>query len=243
MAEQGNGFSISALVAVGKDLVAMLRDAMLLLIALLLIGWPQTINGILVEAGFEEGSFAGLKWKAKLGESDDALLKAQAMIADLRDQNDRLGKVLGQIKPEVANSGVRADLAKLEELNAQLGSSAASVQDSLASSVAGNAPLVQKLQSAVGSAVIWGVVFGADSDLDAAKYETGTMAARLGLPNAAIYLRQGSYRSVATTTDRVQAEKLLGKARERRKDAYLVNMATWCPQASPRQGYFECSRG
>jgi hypothetical protein len=41
MAEQQNDRSFaSGLVATGKDLIAMLRDAMLLLIAVLLIGWP-----------------------------------------------------------------------------------------------------------------------------------------------------------------------------------------------------------
>lgn len=57
MAEASNDTSLSGIVATGKDLIAMLQDGMLLVIAVLLIGWPQTINSILVEAGFEEGSF------------------------------------------------------------------------------------------------------------------------------------------------------------------------------------------
>ena len=90
MPEKSNNSFLSVIATTGKDLVAMLRDAMLLLIAVLLIGWPQTINNILVEAGFEEGSFAGLKWKAKLTQSDETLLKAQATIADLIEQNEKL---------------------------------------------------------------------------------------------------------------------------------------------------------
>ncbi len=74
MSNQHNNSSLSEIVATGKDLVAMLRDALQLLMAVLLIGWPQTINNILVEAGFEEGSFAGVKWKAKLTKSDSASL-------------------------------------------------------------------------------------------------------------------------------------------------------------------------
>jgi hypothetical protein len=50
MPEQNNNrSSLSGLVAIGKDLVAMLRDTMLLLLAILLMGWPQAINSILVD--------------------------------------------------------------------------------------------------------------------------------------------------------------------------------------------------
>jgi hypothetical protein len=61
MAEQSySQLSLSELVAIGKDLVVILRDAVLLLMAVLLIGWPKTINGILIDAGFKKGSIAGL---------------------------------------------------------------------------------------------------------------------------------------------------------------------------------------
>ena len=90
-----------------------------------------------------------------------------------------------------------------------------------------NAPLVQKLQTSAGTVVTWGVVFGGDTALADAKHEIKTIASKLGLTNAAIYYGQGSYRSVATTTDRLQAERLLLKAKERRKDSYIVNMSTW----------------
>jgi hypothetical protein len=86
-----------------------------------------------------------------------------------------------------------------------------------------------------------GVVYGGDQTLDAAKFEIQTIAPKLGLTNAAIYYRQVSYRSVATTTDGLQAEQLLLKAKERRKDSYIVNMSTWCRDAAQKNGYFECA--
>jgi TRAP-type mannitol/chloroaromatic compound transport system substrate-binding protein len=241
MPEQNNNrSSLSGLVAIGKDLVAMLRDTMLLLLAILLMGWPQAINSILVDAGFEEGSFAGLKWKAKLNQTDGALVKAQATIVDLKDQNDKLNKALSEVKSQIDNPEVKANITKLEQLNTQLVENATKVQASVESNISANAPLVQKIQASTGTVVTWGIVYGGDQNLNAAEYEIQTIAPKLGLTNVAIYYRQGSYRSVATTTDRLQAEQFLNKAKERRKDSYIVNMSTWCPNTTQKDGYFEC---
>ena len=87
----------------------------------------------------------------------------------------------------------------------------------------------------------WGVVFGGDSTLDAARSEVDVAARKHGIPNAAIYLRSGSYRSVAVgSADRSAAQAILGRARQRRADAYIVNMNSWCPHPAARDGYTEC---
>ena len=80
---------------------------MLLLIAVLLIGWPHVVNSILVDAGFEEGSFAGLKWKAKLTQSDDTLLKAQSTIADLTDHSN-LSAAISDLKAQITGTETKA---------------------------------------------------------------------------------------------------------------------------------------
>ena len=69
-----------------------------MLLAVFLIGWPQTINSILVDAGFEEGSFAGMKWKAKLTRTDDSLVVANETIANLEEQNNKMDNMLTEIK-------------------------------------------------------------------------------------------------------------------------------------------------
>ena len=87
----------------------------------------------------------------------------------------------------------------------------------------------------------WGVVFGGDATLDAARYEVDVAARKHGIPNAAIYLRNGSYRSVAVgSADRSAAQDILRLARQRRAGAYIVNLKTWCPQTAARDGYTEC---
>jgi hypothetical protein len=90
------------------------------------------------------------------------------------------------------------------------------------------------------SAGPWAVVFGGDTTLDAARHEVKVTAGKMGLENAAIYRRGGSYRSIATFGDRSAAEEALGKARSVRADAYLVDLNKWCPVIVDREGYREC---
>lgn len=58
--QQGERASLSSMVSTGKDAVVLLRDAALLFLAVLLLGWPETFNATLVKAGFESGSIVGL---------------------------------------------------------------------------------------------------------------------------------------------------------------------------------------
>ncbi len=232
-----NGNPLAGLIATGKDLVALLRDILLLLLGVLLLLWPASINSMLVAAGFEEGSFAGLQWKARLTQSDGSLVKAQALIADLKDQNERLNQALSQTRTQGASPV--SDGASLERINRTLAAKTERVQSALTSSLAANSDLVQKAQSQ-SSPTTWGVVYGGDRALADARHETGPVASRLGLAGATVYLRQGSYRSVVTSADRLQATQMLRKAQERRADAYLVDMASWCQDPAQRDGYLEC---
>jgi hypothetical protein len=50
----------SKVVVLRKDLVALLRDLALLVLALLLLFFSTTFNSVLSTAGFEEGSFVVL---------------------------------------------------------------------------------------------------------------------------------------------------------------------------------------
>lgn len=235
-----NRSSISSLVAVWKDLIALLRDAGLFAIAVLLLFFPTTLNTVLVKAGFEEGSLVGFKWKAKLVESDTALKEAQATITDLRAQIDKMSKTLTDAQAKLDDPSLKDQISKLKEESKQLGIASSRVEASVQTTIASTAPLVEKAQSVVSTTPKWGVVFSADSTLDAAKYEIEVMAPKFEIPNASIYLRQGSYRSVSVVEDRAQAEQVLFKAKAKRADSYIVNMATWCPRTTEKPGYREC---
>lgn len=230
----------SKFVVLGKDLVALLRDLALFVLALLLLFFPTTFNSVLSSAGFEEGSFVGFKWKPKLLSSDAALKEAQAMITDLREQNDKMSKALAETQGKLNDPVLADQFAKLEETNKQLNVASTKVENSVASTIASNAPLVERVQNAVDTNIKWGVVFSGDSKLDAAKYEVETVAPKLGIPNASIYFRQGSYRGVSVVGSKQEAEQVLPKAKQRRSDAYIVSMFNWCPNSNEKSGYREC---
>jgi cytoskeletal protein RodZ len=232
--------SASKLVALGKDLVALLRDLVLFVLALLLLFFPATLNNVLTNAGFEEGSFVGFKWKPKLLNSDAALQEAQALITDLREQNEKLSRALADAQSELNDPALKEKLAKLQEVNKQLSVTSSKVENSVASIIASNAPLVEKVQNEVDTNTKWGVVFSGDATLEAAKPEVEKVARDLGIPNASIYFRQGSFRSVSVVDSRAEAQQVLPKAKRRRADAYIVNMSNWCPSSNEKNGYREC---
>lgn len=85
----------------------------------------------------------------------------------------------------------------------------------------------------------WGVVFGSDRALDAARDEL-RRASRNGVEQAAIYLRNGYYASIALRADRAEAERILRIVRAFRSDAYVADMRTWCLRPQPLAGYVAC---
>jgi len=61
----------SSILASSKDLLALLRDLLLFVIALLLIFSLQRVNKTLVKAGFTKANVAGFEWEAQFSETDD----------------------------------------------------------------------------------------------------------------------------------------------------------------------------
>lgn len=134
-------------ISLGKDLVALLRDGALFLLALLLIAFPTQFNTILVNAGFEEGSIVGFKWKSKLIESDSALKEAQGTIADLQAKNDELVAALADANSKLTDPALGQRINRLEDENRRLKDSAQQVQSTVAQAIESNVPLVEKALS------------------------------------------------------------------------------------------------
>jgi len=241
MADQ-QGRTMERLVGIGKDLVALGRDGALLLLAGLLLLFPTKLNDLLVNAGFEEGSIVGFKWKARLVQSDEALQNAQATITDLKAQLEKTTKALSDAQARAGDGSLGASVRKIEDENRQIAAASAEVQTTLKSTIASNAPLVEKAQSSVAASGGWGVVFGSDVTLPAAQDEIAR-ASRAGIPKGAIYFRSGYYASVAVVESRTTAQDYLALAKRFRLDAYIVSMATWCRLPQPRDGFLECRSG
>jgi cell division protein FtsL len=88
----------------------------------------------------------------------------------------------------------------------------------------------------------WVVIFASDKNLAAAKQEVA-VATKLGVPNAAVVLRGGNYRSVSVVGTRDEAQKILAQAKRHRADAYVVRLSSWCPSRLQKEGYEECIAG
>ena len=232
--------SFSEIVTVGKDSVSMIRDLFLLLLALLLVAFPSTFNNLLMSAGFEEGSFAGLKWKAKLDASSSSLNDARMTINDLKKHVDETTNALAEAQTKLNDPALKDKLNKIEEQGRELDAVSSKVVESVNHTISSNAQYVEKAQNSVDTDAKWGVVYSGDATPDLAKYEVTNVAKMYEIPNPTIYLRQGFYRSVAVVDNRAEAEQVLPRARKRRPDAYIVNMSSWCPNAGKPDDYMEC---
>ena len=88
----------------------------------------------------------------------------------------------------------------------------------------------------------WGVVFGSDRTLPAARDEL-LRAKRSGVEDTGLYLRNGFYASIALRAERAEANQVLGVVRQFRADAYIADMRTWCLRPEFRVDYVECQAG
>lgn len=125
----------------GKNLFALLRDLLLFLILLLLVGCPSTINKRLVDAGLTKIDGPGFGWQAKVRESKKEVLAAGAAVEQSKAQTEATLKKIDEIlaaKPDLASvvdplrSQVSNSTATLRSASANLVSSIANQQELLA---------------------------------------------------------------------------------------------------------------
>src|SRR6478609_3690912 len=105
--EPNNSFSTSKVISNGKDLVALLRDLSLVVIFLLLLICPEGFNGILTNAGFEEGSILNFKWKNSALKSNAELQETSSQLEMYKEQADSLKLLISQIQQKVADPEVK----------------------------------------------------------------------------------------------------------------------------------------
>ncbi|MBE8726605.1 hypothetical protein [Flavobacterium hungaricum] len=230
----------SNIVAIGKDLAALLRDFALLIIFLALLLFPETFNDIMIKAGFEEGSIIGMKWKKGIAKSDIALKEAQATIGIMQKQLDSVSKVLNEAKKTTNNPDLKKKIENVQLKNFEIEKQTELIQKSVKKTISSNAVLVENAQKAVNTTNSWGVLLGTDATLKLAQNECRIYSSKYGIQNAVIYYRQGFYLSIVLAGDRDTAGELLSKAKRRRSDSYIVPMTTWCQNSVQRDGYIEC---
>ncbi|UWQ38565.1 hypothetical protein K3552_06045 [Leisingera aquaemixtae] len=130
-------------VSVLKDLVVLLRDLSVIALFAVFLLFPQRLNAILVSAGFEEGSFAGFKWKSKLVEYDATVAELQTALAEAQKVNARLTEALQAAETGPAEAG-STELQREAELVQQ---DAAAALETASRTVAGNLQLVEQARA------------------------------------------------------------------------------------------------
>ena len=138
---------ISLGISVGKDLVSLLRDGALLLLAIFLVIYPDKINSILNEAGFKEGNIAGLKWQSSLDNSTQALKEAEAKISELQREKNEQAKALAEAKSMLGDTALKQRIVQMEKSNTAQKESTELVLNSVAQTIKANAALVEKIQT------------------------------------------------------------------------------------------------
>jgi hypothetical protein len=233
--------NLQARVTVAKDITATARDAALLLLGVLLIVFPSTFNGILVSAGFEEGSIAGMKWKSKLQSADQALKVTTSKIAELQAQLMSNQKLLKKAQPGITDPDLAAAVAEVVAGNNAVDKSASAVQISSAGVINKNAAYVAKATNALNlGSEGFAVVFGTDTNLESARYEVDVVAKKLGIPDAKIFYRNDGFVSASVAPSIEQANATLVLARKRRPDSYVVSIKTWCPSQKAEERMIRC---
>jgi hypothetical protein len=150
--------------------------------------------------------------------------------------------VLQAAKSQLGSNDLKREIESAEKSSSEAILAANQVDKVVSNSISSNSELLSGANFGE-AGTIWGVVYSGDKTLESANYEIGPAAQKFGISNAAIYYRQGSFRSVATSVSRSIAENTLLAAQKRRSDAYIVNMTNWCPNVVERTGYFECVNG
>jgi ElaB/YqjD/DUF883 family membrane-anchored ribosome-binding protein len=101
-------------VATAKGALGVAREALIVVMFLLLILWPSAFNSVLERAGFTKGSLLGFEWEKQLKASTEQAKGAGDAITQIQDRLQGLQKSLeGATGPDAA--ALRAQVRDLVE--------------------------------------------------------------------------------------------------------------------------------
>jgi hypothetical protein len=90
-------------VATAKGALGVVREALIVVMFLLLILWPSAFNGVLERAGFTKGSLMGFEWQKQLKDSTEQAKGAGEAITQIQSRLQGLEKSLeGASGPDAA---------------------------------------------------------------------------------------------------------------------------------------------
>lgn len=229
------GSGASGRLGMAREATALARDLLVALLVLVVVVKPAMLKSWLSALGVSKATIFGVELtpgnEKELGEELD----------QLKQQRDAAIFELNSVKMQVADA--RGEIERLKGGDPAVTAALSSIQVPAAPPSSGGfgagSSWVESARQAIDSGGRWAVVYSGDATLQGAQDEM-KWAKENKVRNAAIFHRQDSYRSVLLADSPEAADALLGTARKRRKDAYVVNMQSWCPSPSQQRGYQEC---
>lgn len=92
-----------------KEVLVVLREAILPVIFISLLLFPSLVNNVLQNAGFTEGSFAGLTWQKSVEQTK----VASKYVADVGTELEEIKKELEQLEVSNSNPSVQRNVESL----------------------------------------------------------------------------------------------------------------------------------
>ncbi len=120
-----------------KGLVTFLREAVIVLVLILLLLFPRTINSILTKAGFTQASIAGFTWQRELEAAVQTTQDANQSVAKLEGELQNTSAQLEQLRtaadtPPAVRDRISTLSARLERSQSETRAVKESLQSSLA---------------------------------------------------------------------------------------------------------------
>lgn len=230
----------------GKNMLALLRDLMLVVLFLMLLFVPAVIGERLAAAGFEEGELLGFKWKKKAEEYGDAAKKLQVQLEEAnrtiegqKQQLDRASRQLEDVQSEIADPASAQRVEQTVQASREVLARTDVTQQRVARTLTTVQPTVVDARATLANRPETGIVLSSDKTLDEARFEA-RKAAKAGFPGVGIYQYKGIYATISLPES--DARRWLSLAqRNMRQDAFAVKMSEYCPATVTEKGYTRCT--
>jgi chromosome segregation ATPase len=236
---------------ISKNFLDIVKSAFILTIVAVLIFFSDVVNNLFDRYNVLQLEFGGLKMDRseaikRLKENADQLPILQGQIAaakqqlgDLQNQYSEATKAIEGLKKErdaaverlrVAGAPAPESTVEVQKVLAAQNQALSIVQETkrlLENAATTTAAAVENLPSdtPTGSAR-FAIIFGG-YPTNAAALDA---AARSNRGNAVVYLRQGAFRTALQYSSEAAASADLSEARKLSAQAYVVNLASWCPK-------------
>ena len=224
-----------------QNVLNLLKSCVVPLLFVTILIWPGTFEWILSRFGIHEWEFGGFKGKTTLIDVAQRLRDQEDISRDLTTRLETARALLARAgderpsgsPPPNSSTGYPEEIRKFLAATQLALARSSSTQEATSATLTMVAPAVIAAQSALHGAGGWAIVFSGDTTSADADKELEAVR-QLGIGSPQLYLRQKWYRGIVTFATQTAAQRNLAKVQNlggHFKNAYVVNLSSWCPVA------------